>query len=519
MGEGERQAEEDRFRLMFERSADAILLLDTGTNRFVEYNQATLDMLRCSREELRELHPSELSPPSQPDGRPSFEKANEMIATAVAQGSHRFEWIHKSPHRGDFPVEVLLTPIQTSSSPMLLVVWRDITERKQSEEALRQAQKLESLGVLAGGIAHDFNNLLAVIAGNVALVRRSVPKEHEALQYVSQVESAVFRAAELTRQMLAYGGKGAFVIEPVDVSRTVQEIADLLRVSIPRRVRMSVDLAEGLPTVRADRAQLQQVVMNLVTNAAEAVGDAPGDISLKTDTREVDAAQLARDFAGQEMRPGPFVVLTVRDTGHGMAPEVLSRIFDPFFTTKQQGRGLGLSALRGIVRAHRGGLKIDSAPGRGTCFEVFLPSTGEPLPARPGRETSLTPVSTANATVLVVEDEPLLRSAQRALFESLHMQVLESPDGEAAVELFKVHGARITFVLLDLTMPGMGGHATFRALRKLRPDVKVVFCSGWAASELAEQFRDETPTAILGKPFTQDELKRVLATVGLVSAS
>ncbi|MCC6332404.1 MAG: response regulator [Myxococcales bacterium] len=506
---------EGRFRLMFEGSADAILLLDTGTNRFVEYNQATLDMLRCSREELRAMHPSELSPPTQPDGRPSFEKANEMIATAVARGNHRFEWIHRSRHRSDFPVEVLLTPIQTGAAPTLLVVWRDITERKQGEEALRQAQKLESLGVLASGIAHDFNNLLAVMASNVALLRRALPKEHEAAQYVSQVESAVFRAAELTRQMLAYGGKGAFVIEPVDLSRTVKEIADLLRVSIPRRVQLSGELAEALPGVRADRAQLQQVVMNLVTNAAEAIGGGQGTITLRTSQATLDGGAVARDFAGQELRPGAYVVLTVRDTGVGMSADVLGRIFDPFFTTKQQGRGLGLSALRGIVRSYKGGLKINSAPGAGTTFEVFFPSTGEPARPPPRAEATPPAVSAAEATVLLVEDEPLLRVAQRGLLECLHLRVLEAPDGERGLELFREHGPRIAFVLLDLTMPGMGGHATLRALRRLQPSVKVVVCSGWAENDLAEQLRDEPPTAILTKPFTQEELQRALAAVGL----
>jgi PAS domain S-box-containing protein len=506
---------EQRFRLMFERSADAILLLDTSTNRFVEYNQAALDMLRCTREELRELHPSELSPPTQPDGGPSFERANQMIATALARGSHRFEWVHKSPHRPDFPVEVLLTPIQAGAEPILLVVWRDITERRQNEEAVRQAQKLESLGVLASGIAHDFNNLLAVIAGNLALVQRTLPRSHQASEYLGQMESAVFRAAELTRQMLAYGGKGAVVIEPIDLSRAVREISDLLRVSIPRRVEMVSLLAAALPAVRADRAQLQQVVMNLVTNAAEAIGDAQGRISLETLTRDLDAAWVARELPGQDVAAGRYVVLRVTDTGRGMAPDVLARIFDPFFTTKQAGRGLGLSALRGIVRSHHGGLRIQSTPGRGTTFEVYLPASELSVSPSPPPASPPVPDRAVRVTALLVDDEPQVRDAMRRLLEAMQVTVLEAEDGEGAVALFRAHRERITFVLLDLTMPGMGGRAAWEALRAIDPAVKVVFCSGWAQSEVVASIGAPRPPPFLGKPFTDAQLHRALSSLGV----
>lgn len=506
-----------RFRLMFERSADAILLLDAKTNRFVEYNQATLDMLRCSRDEMRELHPSELSPPRQPDGRPSFEKANEMIAAAIARGSNRFEWVHRSPNRDDFPVEVLLTPIQPGPNPVLLVVWRDITERRQSDEALRQAQKLESLGVLASGVAHDFNNLLTVVAGNVTLIRASLPREHEVNSLLSQVESAVFKAAELTRQMLAYGGKGAFVVEPIDLKRTVNEIAELLRVSIPRRVQVNHDLA-AVPPVLADRAQLQQVVMNLVTNAAEAIGDAEGAITIRTGAVTLDDATISRDFRGQELAPTRYARLEVTDSGHGMTPEVLSRIFDPFYTTKSAGRGLGLSALRGIVRSHHGGLRIRSEPGRGTTFEVFFPAAEQaprvdaPVHATPPRSAKV------RATVLLVDDERLVRRTGAANLRQLGCTVFEAADGEEALTVFREHLDEIDFVLLDLTMPGMGGHETFRQLRLIDPGVRVVLCSGWAESDLAEQFHDALPAAFLAKPYRTTDLKRVFDAVGLDSS-
>ncbi len=503
----------DRFRLMFERSADAILMLDTATNHFIEYNQAALDMLACSRAELSELHPSHLSPPRQPDGRESYEKANEMIATAVAKGSHRFEWVHRSPHRADFPVEVLLTPIQRGDSPVLLVVWRDITERKQAEAALRQAQKLESLGVLASGIAHDFNNLLTVIAANVSVVQQRLDGDGEARELLGQAENAVFKAAELTRQMLAYGGKGAFVVAPVDLSRAVEEISQLLHASISKRIEVVCELG-AVPAVMADAAQLHQVVMNLVTNAGEAIGDGDGRITLRTYGRTLDAETIARDFFGYQLAAQHYVALEVTDTGCGMSHEVMGRIFDPFFTTKETGRGLGLSALRGIVRSHKGGLRIRSAPGAGTTFEVVFPATDHAAP-EPPRPSSHVSAPGRRVTVLLVDDEVNVRRACRVNLEQLGCAVLEACDGVEGLEVFAQHRAEIDFVLLDLTMPRMGGHEAFLALRKLDPRVRVVVCSGWAESDLAERFAEERPTAFLQKPFRPEELKHLFEVVGL----
>ncbi len=495
---------------MFERSADAVLLLDTSSNRFVEYNQAALDMLRCTREELSELHPSELSPPAQPDGRASYEKANDMIAAAVAKGSHRFEWIHRSPQREDFPVEVLLTPIQEVAAPIVMVVWRDITERKRAEAALHEAQRLESLGVLAGGVAHDFNNLLTVIAGNVALVSHQIDLGHVARPHLAQIETAVFHAAELTRQMLAYAGKGAFVVAPIDLSQAVREIAELLRVSIPGRVRISSEL-ERVPAVSADRAQVQQIVMNLVTNAGEAIGDADGEITLSTRTVVLEQADLARDFPGQALAPGRYVRLEVTDTGQGMAPDVLSRIFDPFFTTKRTGRGLGLSALRGIVQAHGGGLRVQSAPGEGSTFQVFFRASDAVAPrAEPSAH-----LGRSRGTVLLVDDDGLVRRATRLLFQQLGFTVIEASDGDEAVETFRAERERIDFVLTDLTMPRMSGQRAFQALRRIDAGVRVVVCSGWAASELDEKFGDVRPTFFLPKPYNTGDLRRMFAALGI----
>jgi PAS domain S-box-containing protein len=510
------------FRLMFERSADAILLLDTATNQFVEYNQATLDMLRCTRTELAALHPSELSPPRQPDGRESFEKANEMIATAVARGSHRFEWTHCSPHREEFPVEVLLTPLQPAplggdERPLVVVVWRDISERKRAEEALRQAQRLESLGVLAGGIAHDFNNLLTAVIGHLHLARsRAATDPTRAIGHLDTMEQALLRAADLTRQMLAYSGRGSFMIEPLDLGRVVRELEELLRVSIAKGVRLTSVIEPGIPAVEADRGQVHQVLMNLVTNASEAVGDAGGTITLSVRRRDLDAAWVRTELAGQAIEPGPYVAIEVRDTGQGMSSEVQGRIFDPFFSTKASGRGLGLSALLGILKAHRAGVRIQSAVGLGTSFEVVFPASSKPAVAPPEPAPAhRRSVVARGALTLLVDDEDLVRSSVRAVLENLGFSVLEAHDGREGVRLLAANAERIAWVLMDLTMAGLDGHAAFLEMQKIAPGIPVVLSSGWAEAEVSQRFAERRPAAFLAKPFTRHDLLAVLDRIGL----
>jgi PAS domain S-box-containing protein len=504
-----------RFRLFFERSSDAILLLDTASNHFVQYNDATLEMLRCTREELAALHPSALSPHVQPDGSDSFSKANEMIALALARGNHRFEWTHCSPHRADFPVEVVLTPVTRGERPVVMVVWRDITERKRAEEAQLRTQKLDSLGLLASGIAHDFNNLLTAMMGNLALIRLEVPEDSAATEYLRHLDSAVQKAAHLTRQMLAYSGQGSFTVAPMDLGREVRDMAELLASSVPKGVRLVYEFDENVPTAKADAAQVEQVIMNLVLNAAEAIGDGEGLITLRTSLVNLKEEHLRRDFGGQMLRPGPFVQLEVQDSGAGMSPEVLARIYDPFFSTKKSGRGLGLSALLGIVKAHRGGVLVRSAPGWGTTFSVFFPATSEPLTRPPSADEALPQFH--GATLLLVEDEPMVRRSTRALMEKLGFTVLEAGDGLEALEVFSAERHRVRCVLMDLTMPRMDGHTAFLALQQQDPSVKVVLYSGWAATDVAERFRDHPPAGFLSKPFVLAEVLAALREAGVTA--
>ena len=336
----------------------------------------------------------------------------------------------------------------------------DITQRKESEEILRQSQKLESLGILSGGIAHDFNNLLTTILGNTNLGAMHLPPESPAMPYLHHIEQATLRAADLTRQLLAYAGKGRFQVTEVDLNRLVVEMTQLLTVTLSRKAVIRYDLSPSLPFISADPSQMQQLVMNLVTNASEAIGDeVSGLITIRTGVQLVDEATQVGLLPALPLAAGEYVTLEVSDTGCGMAPEVRERIFDPFYTTKFTGRGLGLSAMLGILRSHHGSLKVYSEPSRGTVFKLFLPALLLGVEDRPPRLAAREWQS--HGILLLVDDEPSARAVARELAESMGFQVLEAADGLEAVALFELRHAEITVVLMDLTMPHMDGRQAF----------------------------------------------------------
>ncbi|HEX2658918.1 MAG TPA: response regulator [Polyangia bacterium] len=399
-------------------------------------------------------------------------------------------------------------------------VARDVTERKRAEQRLlqaeedrrklelsvMQAQKLESLGVLAGGIAHDFNNLLTSILGSADLAAAQLSPYSPARRYIEDIERASRRAADLCRQMLAYSGKGRFVIQALNVNDLVKEIAHLLSVSISKKVVIRYDFAAHLPSVRADATQLRQVVMNLITNASEAIGDRSGVIALSSGVMECDAAYLQAAVGDLTPRtPGPYVYLEVRDTGHGMDHETLTRIFDPFFTTKFAGRGLGLAAVLGIVRGHKGALRVDTVRGQGTTFRVLLPAHDIP-------SESLEEVSAAHrgwrghGLVLVVDDEESVRVLTKRMLEYSGFEVVCAADGREAITLFTERRADVRLVVLDWTMPHVDGEACLRELRRLDPTVKVIMISGYNEQEIVDHFGGQGLAAFVQKPFRMADL-------------
>jgi len=388
--------------------------------------------------------------------------------------------------------------------------------RQHLEAQLRHAQKLESLGVLAGGIAHDFNNLLMAILGNAELALFEISKSSPARPGIEEIEKAARRAAELTRQMLAYSGKGHFDIRLVDLSEIAGEMAHLLDVSISKKTLLRMDLAKGLPAVRADVAQLQQIVMNLIVNASESLDEEQGGVvAIRTGKEFCTQAYLDQSRAPEKPPAGDYVYLEVSDTGHGMDGATLGKLFDPFFTTKFTGRGLGMSAVLGIMRGHGGAIMVDSIPGKGTTIRALFPALDTAASAAPGVSAERAPAECkANAAILVVDDEEAVRGMLLQLLGRAGFEAIAAADGLEAIAIFRERGSGIACIVLDLSMPHLDGLQTLRELRRIHGDVPVILSSGYSESEIEERFRGEGVAAFLQKPFQfqalYDALRRVL---------
>ncbi|HJV21931.1 MAG TPA: response regulator [Holophagaceae bacterium] len=385
-------------------------------------------------------------------------------------------------------------------------------ERLQMERKLLDAQKLESLGLLAGGIAHDFNNLLAVIQGHAGILREQaeVAGQAQCDESLSKIEETCRRAAELVRQMLAYSGRGRFQVEAMDLNKELEGIAHLLTVSLPKDVVLRFELGHHLPPVEADPSQVQQVVLNLVTNAAEAMLEGGGQISLRTGVKSMDAAAIAGLKAAEAMVPGRFLWLEVEDEGTGMDEATQTRVFDPFFTTKFTGRGLGLAAMQGIVRGHQGGVSLQSTPGQGTRFRVYFPALEGSLPEAALVETQRAKFR-GEGLVLVVDDEPAIRDMGRTLLERVGFQVILAADGFEALDLYRVHHGELALVLMDVVMPRMGGVEAFRRMRDLDAEVPVLMVSGYGQEDILADLEARGDAGFLPKPFSRQALMDAVA--------
>ncbi len=640
LGEAALRESEERFRKIIEHAPEAIQLLDMTTGRFLLVSDASERLFKRSIDELLRSGPMELSPPMQPDGRPSAEKGMEFLKQAMAGEKPVFEWMHRDAEGCDIPCEVRLlrmeigghavvrgsvtdisarklaerrlrdsearyrTLFQANPHPMwaydletlrflavnaaavthygyseeeflamtikdirppgdvpsLLAnvaavtggleeagVWRhrkrdgslidveitshgmdfdgrraevvlahDVTERRRAKtereqlaRKMQETQKLESLGVLAGGIAHDFNNILTAILGNASLALYEVAPGSSVHECLDQVSQAALRAADLCKQMLAYSGRGRFVVRRIDLGELIGEIAPMLQISISKKAVLRLSAGKDVPPMEADATQLRQVIMNLVINASDAIGDKGGVIDVTTGVVRVDRAYLAAAMMPYGLPEGEYVSLEVSDDGCGMDEEVQAKIFDPFFTTKFAGRGLGLAAVLGIVRGHGGAMKVSSERGRGSTFRLLFPAASGPVEAAP-EEPAVSSHWRGHGTVLVVDDEPSIRSTVAQMLTHMGMESVLAADGREGLEVFRADPGRFVLVLLDLTMPHMDGAETFAGMRSLRGDVPVVLMSGFNEQEALVRFAGKGLASFIQKPFSSDSLRTAI---------
>jgi two-component system, cell cycle sensor histidine kinase and response regulator CckA len=624
--EEELRASERKYRDLFEKSDDAILIVENRT--FVDCNDATVRMLRYNnREELLKTHPSELSPEFQPDGRRSYEKADDMMRIALENGFHRFEWNHKRADGEIFPVEVLLTAISADDNKQVLhtvwrditewkkteialrkseekfrtlidqatdsmflsdlngdvvevnqqaclslgytrnelleknlidldpqfeeaghanIVWdkltpgqtetiesvhrrkdgslfpveinarqiemngekvilgvvRDITERKQSEERLFQAQKMDSIGNLAAGVAHDFNNMLGGIMGYASLLL-SKEVDQQKKSSIEAIIRAAERASELTQKLLAFGRKGKHLVQPIDMNEAVYEVYGLLERSVDKRIEFENNLDRELFTIDGDPSQMHQVLMNLCVNASHSM---PEGGVLTTSTKNVTLNE-ADIYRWPDLIPGDYVQLTVSDTGHGMEEQVRRRVFEPFFSTKKdgdvKGTGLGLATVYGIVKNHGGSVEIASEVGKGTCAMIMLPRGKKQVELKVARTEK---PEHGHGLILVVDDEEIVRQMVKDMLESLGYEVLTAQDGEEGVRLYAEQQKDINGVILDLKMPKLDGREAFVRLKQIDPDIRALLSTGYGLNEEVQSVLDEGVLGLVYKPYRLQEL-------------
>ncbi len=470
----------------------------TADGVVLEANEALGRMLGCPAAELRGAPTTRLWTPE-----------SERIVAQKRRERCEEAWqvvgVRRCGER--FPMEVVCRPTRHRGRRAWITGVRDLTgrlrdedERQRTASQVQHAQKLESLGVLAGGIAHDFNNLLQGIMGNAELARMAAARGGAVEPYLERIERIARRAGELTDQMLAYAGRSQRSVERVELGALIEGMRELLGVSVSKQVCLQLDLSGAAGPVEADPAQLRQVLLSLVSNASEAIGDRPGWVRVRTRRARLSAQQLSELPLLSAPAPGDFVELEVADDGEGMDAETAARIFEPFFTTRFTGRGLGMAAVLGIVQSHRGAVLVESAPGAGTAVRVLLPAAGQrALPVDPRAATGGGPL------VLVADDEPVVREVVRAMLEREGCEVLVTADGREAVERFREERERIQLVLLDVSMPNLSGAQALAALRALDPEVPVILSSGYTEVDALEGVKD-TIAGFVHKPFSGEQL-------------
>jgi PAS domain S-box-containing protein len=505
---------EERHRLLAERASDMISRHDAA-GHFIDVSRACGRILGYTPEQLI--------------GRPATDFIHtEDIPHFLAYyrtviqggGTGTVEYRARRACGREIYLETSAQAIYSNDADQveIVCVCRDVSdrkgaelERKSLEEQVQRAQRLESLGLLAGGIAHDFNNVLFPVLSNAECLLGMPEITGEARLMIEEIVENSQKARQFVRRMMAYAGSRSLESATLSMNRIVTDTTAFMKSAIPRNVKLEYDLPEALPAIEGDPVQMQQVVMNLLTNACESMQGEPGQIVLRTRVTRLTAARDSDFVISDEIKPGEYVVLEVRDTGSGMDAATRARIFDPFFTTKFTGRGLGLASTLGIVRSHKGNIRVSSAPGKGTVFSIFIPAHH----SEAGESAHELPLNTGkiHGRALVVDDDESVRRVVRRQLESMGMSVEEAVDGKDGVTIFSRRPQDFDVVLLDLVMPQLNGQDTIRALRKVRPACAVVVVSGYSESGLGMLTDAEKPSAFLQKPVTMAKLRNTLHTV------
>jgi PAS domain S-box-containing protein len=497
-------------RFSIDRSSDGIFWM-TPDARIVDVNEAACLSLGYSKKELLHLTVPDIDPLYNADVWKQF------FINLLQHGSLTFETVHTTKDGIQFPVEIVANHIQFGSEERSCAFVRNITDRKKAEEdkllfdqQLQQTQRLESLGVLAGGIAHDFNNILAIIMGYCSLTKMDY---ETAEKNIPEMEKAAERAAALCRQMLAYAGKAPFENTQVDMRKVVTEMTKMLQSTISQNVGIKSELSADVPCVTGDVSQIRQVVMNLIINAAEAIGDAQGEVRVSLSMKVLTTDGPEKDYHGKIVPHGRYAFLEVADTGCGMSDETYNRLFEPFYSTKFTGRGLGMSAVLGIIQKHNGVLQISSELGKGTTFKIFLPVQIKDCAG----EESLQQISSTpwqgSGTILLVEDEEQVKLVAKAMLEALGFTVIEASNGLEALELYQKNATDINLVVTDMGMPVMDGYQLFSELKALSPNLPIIISSGFGDTVVEARIASEDIAGSISKPYSFDRLRQVLEKV------
>lgn len=502
---------EKSYKDLFNNNIAAIYIQDKD-GIFLDVNRGAEKMYGFPREYFVGKTPAELSAPN----KNNLGEIKKCVLKAFDGEPQQFEFWGRRKNGEIFPKLVRLTRGNFFGKEVIFAFSIDITELKKAEEEqnllksrIWNSQKLESLGVLAGGIAHDFNNYLTGILGNAGLARMDIPTTAKSLNNIDIIEKTAIRAADLCNQLLAYSGKGRFVIKPVNINRIVINMTDLLQSSISKKISIGLNLENNIPSIEADISQIRQIIMNLVLNSSEAIGDNIGKISIITKLIKLDKTYIRGTFLGEKLIKGRYILLEISDTGCGIDQENLKNIFDPFFTTKDSGKGLGLAAVIGIIRGHGGTLKVYSEPGDGTSFKIFFPISLRKA-KEPGEEDSKEIRLRGSGTILVADDEETIRTLGRDILEKFGFSVITAIDGEDTLIKFKEHSKKIKLVLLDMTMPKKDGVQVFKDLKKMSPSIKVILSSGYNEQDATNRFTSEELAGFIQKPYRPEDLLKMI---------